>query len=278
MNYYEILGVSTTTTLDEIKVAYRNLIKAFHPDYYKGNKEFAQQKTVEVNRAYEVLKDNEKRLEYDSRNNFWKGRQEYDYSEELNEAKRRAEESEKARKAAEAKVDEEKKKREEMEFTSKKQQEQMQSKLKEQTDNNEKSGKFIIFLLNFASVLVGIVVYLLVDLIFAMVIALLSQVPIICGIVNHILYYNSGGSDFGYFSLKAIFSTLAACYVSNRIIDFSKPKHYWGTCIMLATIIPANYNLLMNGAEDFSSFMITLAIHLYAIYLAFTKTKLGGGK
>lgn len=70
MNYYDVLGVSTDASFDEIKVAYRNMIKAFHPDFYKGNKEFAQKKTIEVNEAYEVLKDVQKRQEYDANNNF----------------------------------------------------------------------------------------------------------------------------------------------------------------------------------------------------------------
>ena len=61
MNYYDVLGVSTDASFDEIKVAYRNMIKAFHPDFYKGNKEFAQKKTIEVNEAYEVLKNAQKR-------------------------------------------------------------------------------------------------------------------------------------------------------------------------------------------------------------------------
>ena len=46
MNYYDVLGVSTDASFDEIKVAYRNMIKAFHPDFYKCNKEFAQKNTI----------------------------------------------------------------------------------------------------------------------------------------------------------------------------------------------------------------------------------------
>ena len=65
MNYYDVLGVSTDASFDEIKVAYRNMIKAFHPDFYKGNKEFAQKKTIEVNEAYETLSDPQKRKMYD---------------------------------------------------------------------------------------------------------------------------------------------------------------------------------------------------------------------
>ena len=41
MNYYDILGIESDATQAEIKIAYRNMIKAFHPDYYHGDKAFA---------------------------------------------------------------------------------------------------------------------------------------------------------------------------------------------------------------------------------------------
>lgn len=67
-DYYSILGVSNTATGAEIKKAYSNLIKAFHPDYYNGDKDFATKKSAEINEAYSVLKDSEKRKEYDE---YW---------------------------------------------------------------------------------------------------------------------------------------------------------------------------------------------------------------
>lgn len=266
MNYYDVLGVRTDASFDEIKVAYRNMIKAFHPDFYKGNKEFAQKKTIEVNEAYEVLKDVQKRQEYDANNNFWRENQEKDYSEELNEAKRRAEDAEKARQEAENKADEERLEKEKMYADIQKQ--------KKHSVEVSKTGKFTSILLNFAAILVGFVIYLIVDFVFGIVIALLTSLPVIGYFLNHFLYFNSGGSDVGYFFLKALFSTLATCYVSNKIIDFSNPKHYWGSCIVIILMFPANYNLLINGNQDLFSFISTLALHLYAIYLCFTKTKL----
>ncbi len=65
MNYYDILGIESDATQDEIKIAYRNMIKAFHPDYYHGDKAFAEKKSKEINRAYETLSDIELRKQYD---------------------------------------------------------------------------------------------------------------------------------------------------------------------------------------------------------------------
>ncbi len=64
-DYYEVLGVSKTATDEELKKAYRKLAKKYHPDANPDNREEAEQKFKELNEAYEVLSDKQKRAMYD---------------------------------------------------------------------------------------------------------------------------------------------------------------------------------------------------------------------
>ncbi len=63
-DYYEILGVSKSSSADEIKKAYRKVAMQYHPDRNPGNKE-AEEKFKEAAEAYEVLSDADKRAQYD---------------------------------------------------------------------------------------------------------------------------------------------------------------------------------------------------------------------
>ena len=75
-DYYEVLGVPKTATEDEIKSAYRKLARKHHPDVNPGDKS-AEEKFKEINEAYAVLSDLDKRKRYDALGPNWKAGEEF---------------------------------------------------------------------------------------------------------------------------------------------------------------------------------------------------------
>jgi len=59
-DYYEVLGIERTASSEEIKKAYRKLAREYHPDFNKDDPH-AEEKFKEINEAYEVLSDPQKR-------------------------------------------------------------------------------------------------------------------------------------------------------------------------------------------------------------------------
>lgn len=74
-DYYETLNVPRTATADDIKKAYRRLARKYHPDVSKEKN--AEEKFKQLQEAYEVLKDPEKRAAYDQLGSNWKAGQEF---------------------------------------------------------------------------------------------------------------------------------------------------------------------------------------------------------
>ncbi|MEG6512646.1 J domain-containing protein [Desulforamulus ruminis] len=77
-DYYEVLGVERSAGEKEIKTAYRKLARKHHPDLHTGSdKQAAEEKFKEINEAYEVLSDPEKRAKYDRLGSNWRNGQEW---------------------------------------------------------------------------------------------------------------------------------------------------------------------------------------------------------
>ena len=76
-DYYNVLGVDRNATADQIKAAFRKLARKHHPDLNPNDKE-ANKKFQQINEAYEVLSDPEKRKKYDQYGKDWKQAEEFE--------------------------------------------------------------------------------------------------------------------------------------------------------------------------------------------------------
>ena len=73
IDYYEVLGVKSNASKEEIKTAYRKAARKHHPDLHtKNEKAAAEEKFKKINEAYEVLSDDEKREKYDRFGENWR--------------------------------------------------------------------------------------------------------------------------------------------------------------------------------------------------------------
>ena len=66
-NYYDILEIKENASIEVIKAAYKTLAKKYHPDNWSGQEDFANQKFVEIGKAYEVLSDEQLKKQYDEK-------------------------------------------------------------------------------------------------------------------------------------------------------------------------------------------------------------------
>jgi len=69
-DYYRVLGIIDCTELAIIKAVYKALMMIYHPDRYTGNKDEAVRKSKEINEAYAVLIDPDRRKKYDAERNW----------------------------------------------------------------------------------------------------------------------------------------------------------------------------------------------------------------
>ena len=82
-NHYHILGLSFESNPENslIDAAYKALVKLYHPDIFKGNNKDLRRKITEINEAYEILSNAEKKKKYDEQLSYFHKKNSYDFSD-----------------------------------------------------------------------------------------------------------------------------------------------------------------------------------------------------
>ena len=85
INPYEVLGLPHASDFELVKATYRSLVKIYHPDVFKGDKEFAKERLSQLNAAYEFFSDEQQKREFDkSPHSQEKGEEQQDFDPEQN--------------------------------------------------------------------------------------------------------------------------------------------------------------------------------------------------
>ena len=85
-NPYDILGVPFGASIEICEASYKALIRVFHPDAFKGDKGFAEKRSIELNAAISFLKDEAKKRHYDKKFETNNGHNNQDYAEQEEES------------------------------------------------------------------------------------------------------------------------------------------------------------------------------------------------
>ena len=88
LNPYDVLGLPWASDIELVKATYRSLVKIYHPDIFKGDKDFAKERLAQLNSAYEFLSEKEQKGEFDKTDqskNQDDGQQDFDPDRNSNE-------------------------------------------------------------------------------------------------------------------------------------------------------------------------------------------------
>ena len=88
LNPYDVLGLPWASDFELVKATFKSLVKIYHPDIFKGDKDFAKERLTQLNAAYEFLSDSEQKREFDKTDqskNQDEGQQDFDPDKNSNE-------------------------------------------------------------------------------------------------------------------------------------------------------------------------------------------------